>query len=100
MLPRLFSAACPLALALSAVIGRALFGTLAIRLVRHVQPAVAAGEMSGYPESQPGFQSCLAPHTDQIFLGSHVDGVPTVMLRVPQIEVVVMDGARAEILRT
>jgi hypothetical protein len=47
-----------------------------------------------------GDSSRCAPYGDQVFLWPHVNRIPTMVLRIPQVKIIVMHGARAEVLGT
>ena len=58
-----------------------------------------AAQMLGDAEAQAVLVGGLLPLADDVALRPHVDGVPLVELRVPAIEVVVVLGDDAEVLR-
>ena len=56
--------------------------------------------MKAYSEIEAIFSGCLFPSGQNIFLGSHVDRIPGLVLAVPQVHVVMMVTQGKEILCT
>jgi len=74
-------------------------GPGAVGVVAGLEPAVRAAQVSGDPEDQSRFQRGIPPESDDVLTGSHLGCIPAGVLRVPEIEVIMVDGDWSEILR-
>jgi len=77
------------------VIGDAFMRAFGIGAVGHVQPAIAARQVGRDAETQTLFERGIAPHLNEVFPRPLFHGVPFAVPGVPQVEVVVVGGARA-----
>ena len=73
------------------IVGHAREGTMFIGAMTRLEPATAVTEMLGDAESHALLEGGLLPRADHVALWSHLQGVPAVKLRVPQIEVVTVN---------
>src|SRR5579859_1458272 len=62
-------------------------------------PVVARPDVLADPEAKAGFARCLPPLAYYVALRPHLDRVPPMASRVPQVEVVAMDAHTDEVLR-
>ena len=81
------------------VVFHADFVALNVETARGFIPGPGVVGMEGDAEGQSVFLSRFRPSLQDVLLGADVDGVPLLILRVPEVEVVVVVAQSEEILR-
>jgi hypothetical protein len=82
-----------------AVVGYARVRALLVGALVGLPPVVAAPDVFADAEAHPLGARGLAPLADNVALGTHLDGVPAAVARVPKVEVVAVDAHADEVLR-
>ncbi|MGY2736764.1 hypothetical protein ACVWYO_004438 [Sphingomonas sp. UYP23] len=84
---------------IGAIIGNAELGPELVEAMVGIPPVMARAQMLGDAEAQALTLGGGLPRSDNVTLRAHRDRIPAVVLRIPQVEIVVMHAHRHEIFR-
>ena len=85
---------------IGSVVGNAGLRALFVRSVAALKPGIACPEMLRHAEPQAVFLRRLLPISHHVAVRAHVHRIPTVIPRIPEMEIVVMRAHADEILRS